>query len=233
MTPETYPPLGLGAFPVPIRLYVGQETAGTDKCGWYLFDIDKDMKTPIKEPALTGYLKAVQLIEKTSRRGDTVKLDITIQADKPYIVRSGLDTLFARGLLLALDLIESFDLPVTIGVVPGDEGKAVFARVYHQGAAVRYERNDKAQLHPLLVKLAKKLGQDGVEVERAPAPNGQMPAQPRMSTPAQYDALKLIAKNKRRTVDELNVHCRGRFGGRDITQLTYEEADAYAKAIKD
>lgn len=239
MTPETYPPLGLGPFPVPIRLYVGQETDGTTKCGWYTFDPEKDLKQPIADPSLTGFIKGIILIEKTSKRGDTVKLDITIQADKPYIVRSGLETLFTRGLLLALDLIESFDQPVTIGVVPGTEEKTVFARVYHLGAAVRYEKNDKAQLHPYLMRLAKKLGQEAVEVERPgeQQPHRQLPAplptaHPQ-STTAQHDELKRIAKDKQRTVDELNVHCRKRFNGRDITQLTYEEAETYTKAIRD
>ncbi|MEL7243396.1 MAG: hypothetical protein AAGM40_13765, partial [Cyanobacteria bacterium J06573_2] len=58
--------------------------------------------------------------------------DLHILADKPYVVRSGSDSYFSKGLLLSLDKLSAEELqqPLTITVEPGEK-KIVFCKVYN------------------------------------------------------------------------------------------------------
>ncbi|PAX51155.1 hypothetical protein, partial [Brunnivagina elsteri] len=63
--------------------------------------------------------------------GITSKTDLAILADKPYVIRSGRESIFSKSLLLSLDAltIEQLQNPVTITVSPGEK-TVVFCSVY-------------------------------------------------------------------------------------------------------
>lgn len=99
-------------------------------CNWYT--LNNGEPTPIQATALTGYLKAIKF-EATERRGKPVhKLLTTIAADRLYILESGHDSHFSKGLLAAIATLRPQDLlqPITIQPSPGDEDTVLFCRLY-------------------------------------------------------------------------------------------------------
>ncbi|MEM7726524.1 MAG: hypothetical protein AAF208_09145 [Cyanobacteria bacterium P01_A01_bin.45] len=120
--------LGFGQIPKPQYVFVGRE----NDCCWYTLADDKKI-IPIHEKALTGIIKDIELNKKVDTSfGETEKTDLHILADKPYVVRSGSDSYFSKGLLLSLDTLgwEQLRQPLTIVVEPGDK-KIVFCQVYN------------------------------------------------------------------------------------------------------
>jgi hypothetical protein len=98
---------------------------------WYCLDSDRNPQ-PILESALTGYLKDLRF-EQTERRGKPChKLLATIAADRVYILESGYDTHFSKGLLMALATLSPQHLahPITIQTQPGDDDSVLFCRVW-------------------------------------------------------------------------------------------------------
>lgn len=98
---------------------------------WYCLDADRNPQ-PITATALTGYLKELRF-EQTERRGKPChKLLATIQADRTYILESGYDTHFSKGLLVAVALMtqELLLSPITIQPAAGDDDSVLFCRVW-------------------------------------------------------------------------------------------------------
>ncbi|MEM7553403.1 MAG: hypothetical protein AAF378_04760 [Cyanobacteria bacterium P01_A01_bin.84] len=119
--------LGFGQIPKPQYIFVGREN---DYCWYTLVD---DQKIPIYEKALTGIIKNIELNRKVDTSfGEAEKTDLHILADKPYVVRSGSDSYFSKGLLLSLDAlsVEQLRQPLTVVVEPGDK-KVVFCQIYN------------------------------------------------------------------------------------------------------
>jgi hypothetical protein len=118
---------GLCNPPEPIYLYV---RAGEDSVSslWYKFNVDTQQAIPVAERGLCGKLQELRLTNKEYKGKTKVKLDIIVQADELYIVRTGIETNFAKTFLLA---IARFDVlkPLILAVAPGEE-TVVFARVY-------------------------------------------------------------------------------------------------------
>ncbi|MUH00626.1 hypothetical protein F7734_53510 [Scytonema sp. UIC 10036] len=97
---------------------------------WYT--LKDGQASPITATALSGYLKELKF-EQTERRGKPChKLLATIAADKLYILESGHDTHFSKGLLVAVALLTPQQLlqPITIQPVAGDDESVLFCRVW-------------------------------------------------------------------------------------------------------
>ncbi|MBN4004821.1 hypothetical protein [Nostoc sp. LPT] len=119
--------LGFGAFPKPQYVFVSKES---DHC-WYVLAED-EKRIPIYERALTGVITGIEVNKKVENTfGEVIRTDLNVLADKPYIIRSGSDTYFCKGLLLSLDILtfEQLRHPLTIAVSPGDK-KVVFCNIY-------------------------------------------------------------------------------------------------------
>ncbi len=150
--------LGLGESPDPVYLFVAESV---DEQGnvhpWHLYDHDAKMQIPVKQRALTGVVTNLRMSMKTFKDKKNVKLDISLMADKPYVVRSGIDTTFARGILLAMEMIDDFTDPITIVVANGGE-KVVFGRIHRtDGQRVKVAWDKERKMLPLVNKIQKRL----------------------------------------------------------------------------
>jgi len=99
------------------------------KCLWYTFDGEVHAVTA---KALTGYLRELKF-EKCDRRGKEVyKLLATLEADRLYVLESGHDTHFAKGLMSAVASLtpQQLQQPITIQPQPGTDDKVLFCRVF-------------------------------------------------------------------------------------------------------
>lgn len=119
--------LGFGAVPRPQYVFVKKDN---DHC-WYMLS-ENDQKIPIYDKALTGVITEIKIDRQVETAfGEVGKIDLSILADKPYIVRSGKDSYFSKSLLLSLDALtfEQLRNPLTISVRPGDSN-VVFCNIY-------------------------------------------------------------------------------------------------------
>ncbi|MBW4666510.1 MAG: hypothetical protein KME60_03440 [Cyanomargarita calcarea GSE-NOS-MK-12-04C] len=149
---------GLCNPPEPIYLYV---RAGEDSASslWYKFNIDTQQTIPVAERGLCGKLQELRLTNKEYKGKTNVKLDIVIQSDELYIVRTGIETNFAKTFLLA---IAQFDVskPLILAVAPGEE-TVVFARVYDATTKQRIKAdwNKDANWAGIIATVQARLGQ--------------------------------------------------------------------------
>ncbi|GAA6615324.1 hypothetical protein [Scytonema sp. NUACC26] len=119
-------------------------------CLWYSLDADRNPK-PITATALTGYLKELRF-EQAERRGKPChKLLATIQADRTYILESGHDTHFSKGLLVAVALLTPQQLiaPITIQPAPGDDDSVLFCRVWCGSEYIKVSYDESANFREI------------------------------------------------------------------------------------
>jgi hypothetical protein len=131
--------LGLCNPPEPIYLFVNQGEVDGESYVWYKFNISQDKKIPVPQRALTGYLSELRLTTKEFKGKDNLKLDIVVSADELYVVRTGIETNFAKSFLLAASLIQDFSKPLIIVANAGDEN-TVFCNLYDAVTKNRIER---------------------------------------------------------------------------------------------
>jgi len=120
--------LGFGSIPKPQYIFVSKES---DHC-WYMLS-DDAKQIPIYDRALTGIITEIDVKKEVeTSQGKSEKTDLHILADKPYIIRSGSESYFSKGLLLSLNGLSYEQLlqPLTIAVSPGDKA-IVFCTIYH------------------------------------------------------------------------------------------------------
>lgn len=101
------------------RLYVFVKNEAN--CLWYF--LEDGQKRYIMDNALTGVLKSFQVKESQTSFGSDLKADFEIFADRRYILRSGCDTAFTKGMLLAIAALSDEQLrrPITLELKPGAE----------------------------------------------------------------------------------------------------------------
>lgn len=101
------------------RLYVFIKNEGNAL--WYY--LDDGHKVYIQESALTGTLKRFEVKEATTSFGSEIKADFEIVADRRYVLRSGVDTAFTKGLLMTIAALsdELLNRPITIELKPGEQ----------------------------------------------------------------------------------------------------------------
>ncbi|WP_323808797.1 hypothetical protein [Nostoc sphaeroides] len=131
--------LGLCNPPEPIYLYVNQGEVDGESFVWYKFNISQDKKIPVPQRALTGYLSELRLTTKEFKGKDNLKLDIVISADELYVVRTGIETNFAKSFLLAASLVQDFSKPLIIVANAGDEN-TVFCNLYDAATKTKIYR---------------------------------------------------------------------------------------------
>ena len=131
--------LGLCNPPEPIYLYVKNAELGGESYLWYHYDIDREKTIPVTQRALSGYLLELRLTTKEFKGKDNLKLDIVVSADELYIIRTGIETNFAKSFLLAASLVQDFDKPLIIVANSGDEN-TVFCNLYDAATKTKIYR---------------------------------------------------------------------------------------------
>jgi hypothetical protein len=131
--------LGLCNPPEPIYLYVNQGEIDGESYVWHKFDISQHKKIPVTQRALTGYLSELRLTTKEFKGKDNLKLDIVVSADELYVIRTGVETNFAKSFLLAASLVQDFSKPLIIVANAGDEN-TVFCNLYDAASKTKIYR---------------------------------------------------------------------------------------------
>jgi hypothetical protein len=151
--------LGLCNPPEPVYLYVKNGEVSGECFLWYHYDIDKDKTIPVQQRALTGYLSELRLTAKEYKGKDNLKLDIVVASDEVYIIRTGIETVFAKTFLLAASQVYDFSKPLILAVTSGDEN-TVFCRLYDAATKlrVRKEWNPNADWASIIYEIQSRLG---------------------------------------------------------------------------
>ncbi|MDM9380560.1 hypothetical protein QUB80_07555 [Chlorogloeopsis sp. ULAP01] len=150
--------LGFGQIPKSQYIFVNRES---DYC-WYMLSEDK-RQIPIYDKALTGVITGIEVNKKVETSfGEAEKTDLSILADKPYIIRSGSDSYFSKSLLLSLDSLtfEQLRKPITITVSPG-ERTIVFCTIYdpenYRAIDINWDGHKELNWHSLGEKVSLKI----------------------------------------------------------------------------
>ncbi|MHC5934956.1 hypothetical protein [Nostoc sp.] len=130
--------LGLCNPPEPIYLYVKKGELSGESYLWYNYDINNKITIPVQQTGLTGYISELKLTTKEFRERDNIKLDIVVRADEIYIIRTGIETNFAKSFLLSVSLIQDFSKPLIIAATAGEEN-VVFCNVYDAATKTRID----------------------------------------------------------------------------------------------
>ncbi|MEH2425802.1 MAG: hypothetical protein V7K48_34365 [Nostoc sp.] len=128
--------VGLCNPPEPIYLYVKNGELSGESYLWYHYDINNQTTIPVQQTGLTGYISDLKLKTTEFRGNVNTKLDIVVRADEIYVVRTGIETNFAKTFLLAVSLVQDFSKPLIIAAIAGREN-VVFCRLYDAATKIR------------------------------------------------------------------------------------------------
>lgn len=135
------PHLGLSnQLPGPLKIYANRSNGGL----WY--SVRDGVVQPIEAIALTGYLRNLSFEEVERRGKPTHKLLTEIQGDRLYVIESGYDSHFSKGLLAAVATLTAAQLqqPITLQPQAGQDESVLFCRVYGtDGAPIKATYNDE------------------------------------------------------------------------------------------
>jgi hypothetical protein len=123
-------PLGFGHPPKPRYIYANRQYSD---CLWYFWNGAQSEHEQIEHHALTGIIEKLEVEEKEFRGKPDYKVNLHMRADRAYVIQSGHDTLFARGLIWMLSKIPvaAFRQPITVAVEAGDTEQVLFCRIYN------------------------------------------------------------------------------------------------------
>lgn len=159
--------LGLGPLPGRQYIFIGGNDEGDDAGTlWYTLDGNNNNRLPVKEPCLTGYLKALRIVPKKYKDKWNYKLDVIIQGDREYAIRSGMRTTFSIGLLQSLikaQEAEELSGPLAFYPTAGNEGKVVFSNVANAETGWKYimpkdERDSDPDVSSMIFDLQNAIG---------------------------------------------------------------------------
>jgi hypothetical protein len=180
--------LGFGVPPVAVQLYIENHPATKDNppASWHYFEFGSDDKTPIYTNGLFGYITDVRIHRGEYDGKPLHNLRITVRADKQYIIQSGNTSVFAKGIMLALDEVrtsEDFKRPLCIEVKNGDK-KVVFGNLYFADTSEHLmpKGDRERRTFPILQKVQEMLG---VAVQSAAEVKAMLQFQPDNSTRGQ------------------------------------------------
>lgn len=141
-------------------LFVGR---GPNREVWYTLTGPKDAREQkfIPQNRFTGYLRKIAITEKTFKNNTKEKLDLHFGVVKEgveteVVIRSGLESVFSRAVILKLFEIEKDNLSKPIKLVPyrsDDDEKVVFCSVQQFGKSIKAEWNKEACLKDLIADI--------------------------------------------------------------------------------
>ncbi len=103
------------------------------ECLWYFWDGAKKEHEPILFQALTGMIEKLATEEKEYKGKRELKINLHIRAERNYVIQSGAETMFAKGLVYTLSKlpVAAFTQPVTIAVEAGEDDQVLSCRIYN------------------------------------------------------------------------------------------------------
>lgn len=151
---------GLVVSPRALTLYVDRtQTEDGSVFGWHLYDKKSDKRIYISKPAVQGQLTGIRMNIQEFQQKQAYKISFIMTCgDRVWRIKSGVDTIFSRGIVLALKMIENLgQLPtLTILTEPGDT--TVYGSIWIGGEQLWPERDDDIKLFPIVQELQKIIG---------------------------------------------------------------------------
>ncbi|PSB28372.1 hypothetical protein C7B70_21175 [Chlorogloea sp. CCALA 695] len=122
--------IGFGHPPKPRYIYTNRQYP---ECLWYFWDGENKRHEPILFNALTGIIEKLETEEKEYKGKRSLKINLHIRAERNYAIQTGIETMFAKGLLYTLSElpVEKFKSAITIAVEPGNDAQVSFCRIYN------------------------------------------------------------------------------------------------------
>ena len=226
----------LGFHPPLTRLYVFVKNEGNAL--WYY--LDDGQKRYIQESALTGTLKRFEVKEATTSFGSEVKADFEVIADRRYVLRSGVDTAFTKGMLMMIAALsdEQLNRPMTLELKPGEQkgNVLVSARDPETFEPIKTGSWENANWDELMNQALARLGGE-VTPHTSPQANPQAnPQAPKPQNISQKQYQDLLAISKRNGYSNAGfAELLGKYGfcrGSEITQKLYPQIWAEASDRK-
>jgi hypothetical protein len=229
--------LGLCNPPEPIYLYVGNGELSGESYLWYHYDIDKEKTIPVSQRGITGYISELRLTTKEFKGKDNIKLDIVMSAGEIYIVRTGIETNFAKTFLLSASLIQSFDKPLIVAANAGKEN-VVFCNLYDAAtkARIHKEWDTNADWAAIIKTIQSRLGSssESVAIYDSPSPptaHNDVNASNTVIGEAQIKRLWAIARNELKLNDEIIKNVILGFGYQSSKEIAANKYDAVIQKL--
>jgi hypothetical protein len=193
------------------RLYVFIKNEGNAL--WYY--LDDGQKRYIQESALTGTLKRFEVKEAQTSFGSELKADFEVIADRRYVLRSGTDTAFTKGMLMAIAALSDNQLkqPITLELKAGEEKNNVLvsARDPETFEPIRTGSWENADWNALMNQALARLGGEVPQPQAKPQAKPQ-PKEPLFDRPALYPqhdaAIKAIRLKTGHSSEQIVDWCR-------------------------
>lgn len=121
--------LGFGMPPVTQRVNCNRNHGGC----WYVWDGGNKVANVIADPAVTGYARALAVVQGEYKGKVTHNLELTLDCGPQwYILTAGSDSMFSKKLLLSLGMLQAEQFRQTLTIAPkaGDEEKVLLCSVW-------------------------------------------------------------------------------------------------------
>jgi hypothetical protein len=198
---------------------------------WYY--LDDGTKRYILESALTGTLKRFEVKEATTSFGSEVKADFEIVADRRYVLRSGVDTAFTKGMLMTLAALsdEQLNRPITIELKAGEEKGNVLmsARDPETFEPIRTGSWENADWDKLMNQALARLGGE-VSPPPQPQPTRAPQKVPQPNHPEHNALIKTIRLKTGHTSEQIVTWCQ-QYNASSPAELTPELCHELASAL--
>ena len=218
----------LGFHPPLSRLYVFiKNEAG---CLWYW--LDDGQKRYIQYTAITGTLKRFEIKESQTSFGNEEKADFEIIADRRYVLRSGTDTAFTKGMLMIASALsdDRIKRPVTLELKAGDEkgNVLVSCRDPETFEPILTGKWENANWDELMESAIARLG--GSQPQPS-APQPQTKPQPqRQGYPQHNSLIKSVRAFTGHTSEQIVGWCR-QYGASQPSELSPAECNQLVEAL--
>ena len=205
---------------------------------WYY--LDDGTKRYIQETALTGTLKRFEVKEAQTSFGSELKADFEVIADRRYVLRSGTDTAFTKGMLLVIASLSDNQLkrPITLELKAGEEKNNVLvsARNPETFEPIRtgsWENADwNALLNQALARLGGEVPQPVPQTQTKPQP--QPAVQSQATKPALYPQHNTLIKSIRQvtghSADQIIGWCQSH-NAQSPAELSPDQCEQLAQAL--
>ncbi len=161
--------LGFGHSPRPRYIYVNRQHP---ECLWYFWDGANSKPEPIQFQALTGIIEKLETETKEFKGKRSLKINLHIKAERNYVIESGSETMFSKGLLYAISKlpITAFSQAITIAVEPGEDEKVSFCRIYNPvtGQAVYAPYTEPVNWQDVIARATSKINAAHGRIEQSP-----------------------------------------------------------------